>query len=231
MPTVTIIEHVVRAQPSGIQWGDMATWTASILTGASLLLALALFWQQRRKEEQALANELVVWSDAGYRFERVYNPPYPYAVHIRNHTVYPFFQAVVQFKPRKWRKFEADAPRLHGLLEAARQADPELHDVFAQTRSITMPEHDAWRDFSIGTTVIQPGMELDKDIELAMPAMAYDIDLYFSDAQSRRWRRNLVTGRMRRHYGMKVNLLWLQNKVRRFLRRHRLAWLIGERSQ
>jgi hypothetical protein len=230
-PTITFIERIA-SEPSAIEWGDVATWSASVLTGLSVLLALALFARERRKDEMSQASQFVVWCEQIYSSSRKYEPPYHYYIVAKNLSDYPVFTPVITFTPTPDKQLAYNLQSIHSMLANAKATQPELTEAFKRPLHAYLVDQRNPAKGTVRTLTFPPHTEREQTIELPMPPMAYVDLLTFSDSQNRRWQRNLSTGELKRYRSpVGFSLFELQVRLRRFLRWHNLAWLVGERRQ
>ena len=210
----------------------MATWAASILTGVSVLLALLLFARERRKDDMKQASEFIVWAETSFKALPTYEPPYYYHVIAKNLSDYPIFTPVILFIPLSRRKLEYNNRLTHRILVDAEQKNPKLKETFDRPKYVYLAEPRDKAANSVGTRTFVPHSEREQSIQLRMPPSAYEIHLTFSDSNNRRWERDPTTGELKKYHAGPRIMLFMQNlRLRRFLRYHHIAWLLGERTK
>jgi hypothetical protein len=70
-------------QWEGIDWGTAPAWASSVLSGASLLLALAILVRDRKEKRRESADKLTSWSTVeAAHDDDVDGPGYEYVLHV-----------------------------------------------------------------------------------------------------------------------------------------------------
>lgn len=218
IPTVTVIEKVLQpTAESGIQWGDIATWVASILTGLSLLLGFYIVLRDRRKEEEAHASQLVGWLDMfgsvvphktpkGERF-------FMCRVVIHNASNMPIMVPEALFTRLTPRKARA----VVGPRAVAEHMVGENAERVSESGGSSFWTNDA-RDL---VEVLQAGEHTETRLRTPLPIDFYEVLVAFADGSGCRWYRDVRSGSLRRekysgmYSGVPIGRRW-KRAVRNF---------------